>query len=140
MGALRVSGVNDLVAPAVVGGVAGLFTSVIATLIAWRVERQRDNRAYKRKLIAEARAGIAAWEISQHGEPHVMGSDPSFIRTEWYNAVASDLSVEARSKVEGDALLLGGGKRNPYASLVNAELNRIESEWGVRPKANKKGV
>jgi hypothetical protein len=115
------------------GGAAGVLTAIPTTIATARAERKRDDRAHNRALIADARRGLGEWEESMRGRPTVRGEHPSFLSTGWYLAIASHLEPEDRKRLEGSAVILSGGKRDPYARIVATNLDRVEAKWGLRP-------
>lgn len=115
---------------AVIGGVAGLASGVVASLLApwanWSIEKRRLKRQRRYGLLDRWRQGIAS---AEDADDHT-----TFLTTEWYETLRPHLSSEARKQLEAERTWIlpsdsGRGVRNSFTG----EVDRIEREWGLRP-------
>ena len=117
---------------AFIGGVAGFGVSLATPPWAnWGVERARDSREHKRKLLESWRAGVAGWR-TRVGNPSTI--DKGFVHTRWYGTLRGHLSDKALAELEGTAIqLLVNSPLTFEVVTLQSEIDRIESEWGLRP-------
>ncbi len=117
---------------ALVGGLAGIVTGAIASLIApwvnWRIERVRQLHADRRARVDEWRQGLADAESNDRME------DRRFLREPWYLSLRPHLDVGAVGELETQrrfTATLGGAQRHRHASTLSDEIDRISQEWRV---------
>jgi hypothetical protein len=108
---------------AVIGGVAGLATGAVSSLIApwahWSVEKRRTDRERQHALLDSWRAGIARLEDGAENA----------LDTPWYETLRPHLSEDALRQLESPRNFVvpsdsGRGARN----LFSGEVDRIERE------------
>ncbi|MDM3948478.1 hypothetical protein [Mycobacteroides abscessus] len=126
---------------AVIGGVAGLATGTLSSLIGpwvnWRIEQKREERQHRRNLISSWRAGISAIDTAGtdvEGMPndYQVHFTSRFFDMPWYETLRPRLPEDLRATERNRAALAGGMPRTLKNALA-AEVDRIEEEWGLRP-------
>jgi len=126
---------------AVIGGIAGLVTgalgSVIAPWVSWGIEKRREDRKHKRDLIMSWRTGIAS--IDDEGSDvdglprgYLMQHTSRYFRTPWYETLRPYLSEFHRVNFEKNNTSVAGGTPRSLKNLIAGEVDRIEREWGLR--------
>lgn len=118
------SAVASEIAVAVIGGVSGLVSGGIVTLVApwssWGIEKRRLRREHRVKRIAEWRAGASQ-----------LGEDVHFMELEWSPWYVTLLPEMRRKTIEAvDAASQGSSYENynVVATLIIEEIAYIERE------------
>jgi hypothetical protein len=115
---------------AVIGGVSGLVSGAIASLVApwanWSIEKRREDRRRRYDLLDSWRTGIASMPVE--------ASHDEYIRRDWYETLRPHLGKDVLGWLEKPRTLIvrpetGRGLKD----LFTGEVDRIESEWGLRP-------
>ena len=114
---------------AIIGGVAGLLTGAISSLVApwakWSIEQRRLKRQRQYALLDWWRAGIAAIQTDDHTE---------ILRSQWYEALRPYLSEASRKQIERPRTdIVPAEHGRGLKGLFTGEVDRIEREWGLRP-------
>jgi hypothetical protein len=126
----------------VIGGVAGLATgalgSVIAPWVNWGIEKQRGDRKHKRDLIASWRAGIASIDdegsdVDGFPSGYLAQHTSRYFRTPWYETLRPYLPEAFRANTERSNTGPAGGSPRSLKNFLADEVDRIEREWGLRP-------
>lgn len=82
---------------AVVGGVAGLATGALASVVApwvnWGIERRRLRLERRQELIAEWRTGLAEAE-----EAGLFGGRGGYLHLPWYQSLTASIRNNGRAK------------------------------------------
>lgn len=116
---------------AVIGGVAGLATGTISSLIApwakWSIEKRRIDRQRRYDLLDSWRTGIA--------EVPVQASHDEYLRRGWYKTLRPHLARDVLDRLEtpNTAIVVVPGTGRGLRNLFTGEVDRIEHEWGLRP-------
>jgi hypothetical protein len=121
---------SDVVA-AIVGGVAGVVTGGISSLLApwasWGIEKRRDDRRRKTALIDEWRAGIA---------DHVDSGDQpiSFPRYPWYASLRTNMvpdKIAVLESVRTVHVARDDGGPSVEVRTVRGAIARIQRRWRI---------
>ncbi|MBE5451768.1 hypothetical protein [Mycobacteroides abscessus] len=132
---------------AVIGGVAGLATGALSSLIApwanWGVERRREQLKHKRDLISSWRTGISTIDATgtdSGGFPkgYQVHFTSRYFHTSWYETLRPHLPEALRANTEKSNQTLGFGTPRALKNTLAAEVDRIEAEWDLRPSGSVK--
>lgn len=133
---------------AVIGGIAGLVTGAVSSLIApwvqWGIEKKREDLRHKRDLITSWRTGIAAIDdkgTDVEGMPkgYLVHKTDRYFGTPWYETLRPYLPENHRANFEKNNVAVGGGTPRSLKNLVAGEVDRIEQEWGLRGRPARGG-
>lgn len=121
---------SDIVLTALIGGIAGLLSGTVASIIApwvnWGIEKKRNQLEYKAALIQRWRIIIAS-----PFDRNRMLADPD------YGALEPLLTEEVRNQLRRSSsahIVVQGGSGDPNQAdqtLLQREIARIEKEWGL---------
>lgn len=122
---------------AVIGGVAGLASGVVASVIApwasWRIEKKRRELDRKYELLDRWRTGISEFDSENY---------KGAFGTEWYETLRPYLSPAVLALTERPRTVVvdpgtGRALRNRFAE----EVDRIEHHWklDMKPADSKPG-
>jgi hypothetical protein len=124
------------IAPAIIGGVAGLVASVAAPWGNWRVEKAKAKFDARRKLVQTWRAmatGEDGWSIF-----NVVQTELALLQHPAYSTLHPRLSTFARSKLEAHGYVVAPStyavsitEQRELRRLLSAEIDRIEKRWGL---------
>jgi hypothetical protein len=118
--------------PAIISGLLGAgVASVVAPWSNWGVEKRKNDREYKRRLIQSWRNGVAE-----------LTSEKEALGTRWYETLRPHLTADEILKVEGVytaprprtfAVPADPGSpavgRKPEIDLLVRAVTRVEREW-----------
>jgi hypothetical protein len=117
--------------PAIIGGIAGLVSGVLASLVApwvhWRIEKQRQLVADRKARIEEWRAGLAG---AEKGGRIANGS---YLTELWFTSLAGHVrpgvltSKAARTAVVDER----AGTVDALTLAIGGEIDRLAEEWDV---------
>jgi len=109
------------VAPAIIGGAAGLFSSWAS----WGIENRRQKLSNRRELVQLWRSAlIPMFSNRKRGWNEIK---PELTASIAYSSLRPQLSHEALSMIETDRTPYVGEDR--YLTLFINEIGRIEREW-----------
>lgn len=125
--------------PIVAGGVAGLGTGVVGSLIApWvqlAVERRRDQRHRRLELIDQWRRLVAQHHQPGHIDSDGLVDDPGFQTLRSHLSPSARRSLETQTGSSAKPLEIReaatGITANADLDLVTQEIDRLEREWGL---------
>jgi hypothetical protein len=116
--------VEHIVIP-IVTGLVGLVTGLAVPWVKWEIEKRRDQRAQRKKIIEEWRTAVEATD----GDLNVLGDGAA------YSSLRPLLTAEVRQQVENPRLLIVADGRgtsvNSKKQKLFDEITRIEREWNL---------
>jgi hypothetical protein len=122
---------SGAIAGAIAGAVTGTLTSVIAPWMNWTIEKRREERDHRRKLIANWRAMLAHYVESTRARDFL--TDHRFLTLRPLLTPLVLTSLETVPDVDPRDLADGalGIAADPDLELLAHEIDRIERQWGL---------
>lgn len=118
-----------------ISGIIGLFTGAVASLIApwinWHIEKKKNERMEKEKLIENLRLYV----LRKNPKDIEFINSIDYIRIRPY---LSNKFVEELENSNETVIIMGGATRSNYQSELLEQIDRIEEEWNV--KISKKNI
>ncbi|ORW28187.1 hypothetical protein AWC19_27515 [Mycobacterium palustre] len=115
---------------AVIGGLAGLTSGAVGSLIApwanWSIEKRRLERQRRYDLLKSWRDGIAGMEGHDHSK---------YIASGWYETLRPYMWENTRRRLEAPrTVFVPADSGRGIRDLFTREVDRIEQAWGLRPR------
>ncbi|SRX93244.1 hypothetical protein MSP7336_01480 [Mycobacterium shimoidei] len=109
---------------AVIGGVAGLATgalgSVIAPWVNWGIEKRRSDRQHRRDLVKAWREGV-----TYEGHDFVLA-----LNSNWYETLRPNMKPETVERLERQRTsIVPPDNHRHFKDVFTGEIDRIEREW-----------
>jgi hypothetical protein len=113
---------------AIVGGIAGLATgalgSVIAPWVNWGIEKRRSDRQHRRDLVKSWREGL-----TYDGHNYAVA-----LNSNWYETLRPNLKAGVIEHLESQRTsIVPPDNYRHFKDVFTGEVDRIEREWGLRP-------